>query len=402
MDIHIRHIDPDDLLVDGFRLGKLVYESGFRPKHAVSIWRGGTPIGLGVDAYFRFQGLNIHHTSIATSSYVGIADHTDVVVKGLEHLVRSVCPEDGLLIIDDVYESGRTIEKIVQALRARARRNCPQDIRVAVVHRKTELNEYTELPIYSLEEVPADVWLDYPHELADLVTDSDPEDGRIMAKSPVAHRILHAAPPTPREVAIPGDYAYISAREMVEDAFRLGVMVADSGFWPDFLVALWPGGVLAGLSVHEVFKYRARKAGAGGRTPDHIPLNTTDTHLSYRTRIIGLDYLEERVEHHHHLLLVDTSFRSGRTMSDVVNKLKEVLRRNLDLDRIRVATVFWQPDERRTWTVRPFRRRPDYYLKKIDKMVIYPTAPQRFRSPRTELARWHPRLHQILFPEAVC
>ncbi len=135
--VEMLHIEPDDLLLDSFRLGKLVYESGFRPKHAISVWRGGTPIGQGVDAYFRGQGLTLHHTSIATSSYEGIGQQADeVVIKGLEHLTRSVCPEDGLLIIDDVFETGRTIETIVQVLRERARRNAPRDIRVAVVHQK--------------------------------------------------------------------------------------------------------------------------------------------------------------------------------------------------------------------------------------------------------------------------
>ncbi len=395
------HIEAEELLQDAFRLGKLVYRSGFRPKHMVSIWRGGTPIGLGVDAYFRFQGLSMHHTSIATSSYVGVGQQSDVVVKGLEHVIRSVCPEDGLLIIDDVYESGRTIKKIVEVLRARARRNAPRDIRVAVLHRKRELNRYTELPIMAVRDVPSDVWLDYPHELADLVQDDDPQDRIIEAKNPAVLRILQRDPEALNAPLPPGDgrQVYISARQTIEDAMRLGVRMAETGYEPDFLVAIWPGGVLAGLAIHEVFKYFARKRGHAERAPDHVPLNTTSTHLSYRTRIIGLDYLEDRVEHHHKLLLVDTSFRSGRMISDVVSNLKEVLRRNLDLERVRVASVYYNPDKARTWTVLPFRRKPDYYLRRVDQTVIYPTAPYRFTDPRRELGRHNPELARILFED---
>ena len=54
------HIDPDEFLLDTFRLGQRIYEQGFRPKHAISIWRGGTPIGLGVDAFFRMRGLTMN------------------------------------------------------------------------------------------------------------------------------------------------------------------------------------------------------------------------------------------------------------------------------------------------------------------------------------------------------
>ena len=34
------HIDPDEFLVDSFRLGREVYLRGVRPRHAISIWRG--------------------------------------------------------------------------------------------------------------------------------------------------------------------------------------------------------------------------------------------------------------------------------------------------------------------------------------------------------------------------
>lgn len=395
--VEILHVTSDDLLLDSFRLGRRVYESGFRPKHAISIWRGGTPIGLGVDAYFRFQGLSVHHTTIATSSYEGIGHQTDVVVKGLEHLIRSVCPEDGLLIIDDVYETGRTIESIVGILRKRARRNAPKDIRVAAVHRKRRPGAYDELPLLFLHDIPVDVWIDYPHELADLVVDDDPDDGLIRAKSPEIHAALREKHEGTEEVRVDDPYHFVSASQLLLDSTRLGVKIAQTGYIPDFLIAIWPGGVLAGLSAHEVFKYFLRKRGVKGQAPDHIALNTTKTHLSYRTKIIGLDYLVERVEHHHKLLIIDTTFRSGRMTSDVVNTLKGELRRNLDLEKVRIAGVYWNPDDKSTWTVRPFRLQPDYWLKKVNRFVVYPQSPHRFLNPREELTKHNPELKQILF-----
>lgn len=398
--VEMLHIAPDDLLLDSFRLGKIVYESGFRPKHAISVWRGGTPIGQGVDAYFRGQGLSMHHTSIATSSYMGIDQQAEtVVIKGLEHLTRSVCPEDGLLIIDDVYETGRTIETIVQVLRERARRNAPLDIRVAVVHRKNRPNQYNELPVFSVKEIDEKIWIDYPHELSDLVQDNDPDDTLIMQKSPEVHALLRTQSFPTQDVHTPEGSTWVSPKELLLDSMRLGVNIARTGYEPDFLVALWPGGVVSGLAVHEVFKYFGRKSGKGIKT-DHIALNTTGTHLSYRTDILGLDYLEERVQHHHEILVVDTTFRSGRVVSDAVNTLKEVLRRNLDLGKVRVASVYWNPDDESTWTVRPFRLSPDYYLKKVDGYVVYPHMPYRMRNPRAELKTLDPALHEILYGPA--
>ncbi len=390
------HIDPDELVLDSFRLGKAIFESGFRPKHMISVWRGGTPIGLGVDAYFRFQGQQVHHTSIATQSYTGIGEHTDVVVKGLEHLTRSVCPEDGLLIIDDVYESGETIRSIVESLRARARRNTPVDIRVATVHRKKEKHTFTGLPLTYLHDIAGDVWIDYPHELADLVDLADPDDTRIREKSPEVWNILHDQDDHQPSV-VTGDCRYLPARELLLDAVRLGVKMVKSGYRPDFLVALWPGGVWAGLGIHEVYKYFSKKQGWDWSGPDHVPVNTTRTHLSYRTHVIGLDYLAEHVQHEHNVLLVDTVFRSGRTHADLAASLKDLMRRNISLRKLQVASVYYTPSEQRTWTQQPLRTEPDFYLRQVPEQLIYPHAPYRFVRPRLQLQEHAPALAEVLF-----
>ncbi|MBN1337258.1 MAG: hypothetical protein JXB39_14965 [Deltaproteobacteria bacterium] len=391
----ILHVPPEEILLDSFRLGRLVFDSGFRPRHMISIWRGGTPIGLGVDAYFRFQGQQVRHSAIATSSYRGRALQGDVVVKGLEHLVRTVCREDGLLLIDDVYESGETIRSILDALHRGARANCPTDIRVATVHRKVGETIGPDLPVMHLRDIPGDVWIDYPHELADLVDDDDPEDGRIREKSARIHAVLRGH--DDEEDPTLGPRGYLPVGTLLMDSVRLGVRIARSGFVPDFLVALWPGGVWPGLCIHEVFKYSARKDGRAQGIPDHVPVNTTHTHRSFRTEIVGLDYLAEHVEHHHSLLIVDTVFRSGRMTTDLVNALKDVLRRNLSLSRVRIATVYWYPEDEGTWTVPPFRTEPDWYLRRLDALPVYPHAPHRLARPREDLQACNPDLGRILF-----
>jgi hypothetical protein len=394
------HIDPDEFLVDTFRLGRKLYDSGFRPKHAISIWRGGTPVGHGVHAYFRSRGVSINHTTIGTASYVGIAQQEqEVMVKNLEHLIQVVCPEDSLLIIDDVYESGNTIRKVVELLRERARANAPREIVVAAVHIKPEKIAYSELPVISLREVAKDVWIDYPHELADLVVADDPEDGLLRQKGEEIWSILRGGPTAPSELAVEGPYLYLSARQLFLDCLRLGVNIAHDDFRPDFLIALWPGGVISGLPVHEVYKYFLAKRGAGEHAPDHISLNTEPTRVSYRHQILGIRYLEERINKDDNLLIIDTTFRAGRLVNDVVIRLKEVLRRNLNHKRIRVASVYYNPDDTSTWTVRPDIRRPDYYLRLIRKEVIYPASVHKLGDPRRELRTLNPALHEVLYSD---
>jgi uncharacterized protein len=394
------HVDPDEFLVDSFRLGREIYLSGFRPKHAISIWRGGTPVGLGVDAFFRSRGVLINHTTIGTLSYVGIAQQAQVTVKNLEHLVQVICPEDSLLIIDDVYESGNTIREVIELLRTMARANTPREIVVAAVHHKPEKSTYTGLPVIALKKVDKDVWIDYPHELADLVDASDPEDKRIREKGEDIWRILHDGPTSPTEVEVPGDYLYVRPRELLLDCIRLGVNVSqDTSFRPDFIIALWPGGILSGLPVHEVYKYFLRKKGSEERAPDHISVNTLPTRLSYRSQIIGIQYLEDHINKDDNILIIDTTFRAGRVVNDVIIRLKEALRRNLSHTRIRVASVYYNPEDRSTWTVRPDIKKPDYYLKLIRKEVIYPHSVHKLPNPQRVLQELNPPLWQVLYGE---
>jgi uncharacterized protein len=265
---------------------------------------------------------------------------------------------------------------------------------------------YAGLPLITVAEIPEHIWIDYPHELADLVGPDDPTESRLRDKESVVPNLreilaagLADAPPLepiePRSRSV-----YLSARDLLLDSLRLGVSIARTGYRPDFLVALWPGGVQPGLGIHEVFKYYARRRGEAEPRMDHVPINTTQTHLTYRHAIIGLDYLTDRVSYEHEILIVDTTFRSGRHVSDVVNALKEGLRRNLDLKKIKIASVYWNPDDQSTWTVRPFKLEPDYYLRKVDHAFAYPHAVYRLRDPRAELRAANPRLAAILYDDA--
>ena len=392
------HVDPNRFLVDTFRLGKKVYLSGFRPKHAISIWRGGTPVGLGVDAFFRSRGVLVNHTTIATGSYTGIGEQGEVTVKNLEHLVQVICPEDGLLILDDVYESGSTIKRVVELLRQMARSNAPEDIRVATVHHKPSMSRYDELPLVALEYIDGAVWIDYPHELADLVDPADPDDSRIREKDEEIWRALHAGPTAPEELESDTGYHYVSSRQLLLDCVRLGVNIAhDEGYRPDFLLALWPGGVLSGLPVHEVYKYFMAKRGDTSRAPDHISINTSPTRQSYHSQIIGMEYLVDHINRDDNVLIIDTTFRAGKLVNDVVIRLKEALRRNLDHRRVRVASVYYNPDDRSTWTVTPEIKKPDYYLRRVRDEVIYPASVHKLPDPRRDLRSLDPALWDLLY-----
>ncbi len=160
-------LTAQELLEDAFRLGRMVVESGFRPTFIVALWRGGAPIGIAVQEYLDFHGIATDHIAVRTSSYSGIDGRSrEVAIYGMNYVVKNIRHEDSLLIVDDVFDTGRTVEALVAQLRAKTRRNAPHDIRVAVPYYKPTRNETTIVPDYHLHET--DRWIKFPHSLEGL------------------------------------------------------------------------------------------------------------------------------------------------------------------------------------------------------------------------------------------
>jgi hypoxanthine phosphoribosyltransferase len=176
-------LTADELLGDSFRLARAVLESGFRPTHLVGIWRGGAPIGIAVQEFFDVHGVECDHIAIRTASYTGIDQQSKTVkVYALGYLIDTLNADDRLLVIDDVFDSGRSIEAVLTELKARCRANMPADIRIATVWYKPARNQTAFKPDYFIHE--SNEWLVFPHEIDGLT----PEE--IRAHKPAADVIL--------------------------------------------------------------------------------------------------------------------------------------------------------------------------------------------------------------------
>jgi len=163
-------ISASELLRDSFLLGRQIIETEFCPDFIVGVWRGGTPVGIAVQELLDYAGIVTDHVAIRTSYYRGIADTGDAVqVHGLGYLIRKLNRENKLLIVDDVLDSGRSIEAIIDELKSRCRRNLPEDLRVATVWYKPTKSETDRVPDFYVHET--DQWLVFPHELQGLTVD---------------------------------------------------------------------------------------------------------------------------------------------------------------------------------------------------------------------------------------
>lgn len=167
-----RYIQEQELLEDSYRLAVQVYQSGYRPDFIVGVWRGGSTVGIYVQECLQYLGVETDHIAIRTS-YRGMHDYlqklesgAETRAHGLQYLYETMNASDALLIVDDVYSTGRNVAAVIDRLRLKTRRNMSKDVRIAVPYYKSEFNEGNPVPDYYLYEY--NEWLVLPYELTGL------------------------------------------------------------------------------------------------------------------------------------------------------------------------------------------------------------------------------------------
>lgn len=178
----------------------------------------------------------------------------------------------------------------------------------------------------------------------------------------------------------------------MEDSFRLGVNIHNSGFTPTFIVGLWRGGSTIGIYVQECLQTL-------GLQTDHIAIRTSyegATHYAgmidnpqQRIRVHGTQYLLESLNTDDKLLIVDDVFSTGLNVEAVIERLETRLKRNMPTD-VRVATLFYKPGNRKT------ERCPDYYLRTSDEWLVLPYELDGLS--HKELAEHKPEAARLIMP----
>jgi hypoxanthine phosphoribosyltransferase len=170
--VNKRYIQEQELLEDSFRLAVQIYESGYRPDFIVGVWRGGSAVGIYVQECLQYLGVETDHIAIRTS-YRGMSDYltrldsdNEIRAHGLQYLFENMNATDNLLIVDDVYGTGRNVAAVVNRLKAKTKKNMAKEARVAVPYYKSKLNQAHSAPDYFLHEY--NEWLVLPYELTGL------------------------------------------------------------------------------------------------------------------------------------------------------------------------------------------------------------------------------------------
>ena len=185
-------LDEENLILDAFQLGVNIFESGFRPTFIIGLWRGGSTVGIYVQECLQTLGVQTDHIALRTS-YRGQQQYLERIgktepeirVHGTQYLLENLNADDGLLIVDDVFSTGHSIEAVIKRLQKNLKRNMPGDVRIATLWQREGFNQTEIQPDYFLNTTQD--WLVFPYEMSGLtmaeIQENKPDLAKIMAAS---------------------------------------------------------------------------------------------------------------------------------------------------------------------------------------------------------------------------
>lgn len=166
-------LDEETLILDAFRLGVKIFESGFKPTFIVGLWRGGSSVGIYVQECLQTLGIETNHISLRTSyrgqpyyHEMATSPVDDIRVHGTQYLLENLNADDSLLIVDDVFSTGKNIEAVMNILNRRLKRNMPENVRVATLWQRPSFRAVDIKPDFTLHQT--ENWLVFPYEMSGL------------------------------------------------------------------------------------------------------------------------------------------------------------------------------------------------------------------------------------------
>ena len=192
-----KYIREKVLIQDSFKLAIKIFNSEFKPDFLVGLWRGGSTVGIYVQECLQHLGVHTDHISIRTS-YRGEPDYQERIKKGreirvhgLQYLLENLNHDQKLLIVDDVYGSGSSVNAVIKQLSERLKKNMPSNYKVAVPWYKPSQNTSGRVPDFYVHET--DEWLVLPYELVGLepneIANNKPGVSEILSGIRVKHNL---------------------------------------------------------------------------------------------------------------------------------------------------------------------------------------------------------------------
>ena len=174
-------VSSDSIRNNALKMAHRILQDGFIPDVIYVSLRGGAYVANVLSEYFKLARKDVHpvlYAAVVARSYSDIRCHSRVMVDGWTYSPEHLRSGDRILLVDDIFDTGRTINHLVEIL---LEKGIPRkDIKVAVHDYKyfTDLKE--QLPIqpdywcrkFTQPNRDNDNWLHYlSHELVGLTAE---------------------------------------------------------------------------------------------------------------------------------------------------------------------------------------------------------------------------------------
>ena len=171
----------DKVRNNALKLAAQIYRDGFIPDVIYCSLRGGAYMANIISEYFKILSKAKHfhpvlYAGVVARSYSDVAKHTKVFIDGWTYPPENLRPGDKILLVDDIFDSGRTINCLVETL-INSRGLPREDIKVVVHDYKFFTYQKEQLPIqpdyycrkFEINSPDENRWIHYmSHELVGL------------------------------------------------------------------------------------------------------------------------------------------------------------------------------------------------------------------------------------------
>ncbi|MDY0161928.1 phosphoribosyltransferase [Desulfobotulus sp.] len=166
---HKQYISAEQMEKDCWAFAKDLFRKGLDFDLFVGVTRGGAQVSIYMQEVFMIlTGKKKDYATIQACSYTGFFNaRNEVGVENVEAVIRHVKPGIRILVVDDIFDRGKTFEAVRDAIVARL--PYPDvHLSMAALYYKPENSQVSMKPDYFYRIFGAKDWIVLPHELEGL------------------------------------------------------------------------------------------------------------------------------------------------------------------------------------------------------------------------------------------
>ena len=196
--MHKEFVPYDTIRNNAIKMAYRIYRDGFIPDIIYVSLRGGAYMGNVISEYFKFitdETKPVFYAAVVARSYTDVSTQEEIKIDGWTYSPDLLKGGEKVLLVDDVYDSGRTVNYLTEELLRRGLKR--DDIKVVVHDYKVRHYLPDTLPIHpdyfcrkiEVQTAEDETWIHYmSHELVGLTAveaqehyiDKDPDLAEAM------------------------------------------------------------------------------------------------------------------------------------------------------------------------------------------------------------------------------